>query len=208
MFEPGTDFSYANTGINSAARIIEVVSGMKFEDFLQKRLFGHLGMTDTTFWPNEAQVARLAKSYRPNPTQTDLLETPITQLYYPLTDHVHRYPVPAGGLFSTASDLMKFCQMLLNDGEFAGTHYVSAKAIREMTRTQWSDPSAAVGDGYGLGWSTHVSGVYEHGGAYATNMKVDPARGLITIWLIQHAGFPGDGAKSQAAFEKAAAERN
>src|ERR1700730_18399298 len=80
MFEPGSDFSYSNAGVNTAARIIEVVSGTSYAEFLQKRLFGPLGMIDTTFWPNEAQVERLAKSYKSNSMGTDLEETPITQL--------------------------------------------------------------------------------------------------------------------------------
>src|SRR5579871_2613285 len=65
QFEPGTKYQYSNAGINTAGRVIEVVSGMPYEQFLQKRLFDPLRMTDTTFWPSEAQVARLAKSYRP-----------------------------------------------------------------------------------------------------------------------------------------------
>src|SRR6187431_3084199 len=48
--EPGTAYQYSNAGINTAARIIEVVSGMKYEDFMQQRLFDPLGMKDTTFW--------------------------------------------------------------------------------------------------------------------------------------------------------------
>ncbi len=68
-FEPGTKYEYSNAGINTAGRIIEVVSGMPYEDFLDKRLFGPLGMKDTTFWPNEEQLGRLAKSYRPTSRQ-------------------------------------------------------------------------------------------------------------------------------------------
>src|SRR5207248_4689217 len=80
LFEPGTKYQYSNAGINTAGRIIEVVSGMPYEDFLQKRLFDPLGMKDTTFWPNEEQLTRLAKSYKPNAAKNDLEETVITQL--------------------------------------------------------------------------------------------------------------------------------
>ena len=59
--EPGTHYQYSNAGINTAARIIEVVSGKKYEDFMQERFFDPLGMKDTTFWPSEEQLARLAK---------------------------------------------------------------------------------------------------------------------------------------------------
>ena len=51
-FEPGTKYDYSNAGINTAGRIIEVVSGMPYEQFMQKRLFDPLGMKDTTFWPD------------------------------------------------------------------------------------------------------------------------------------------------------------
>src|SRR6266404_4907154 len=101
LFEPGTKYQYSNAGINTAGRIIEVVSGMPYEKFMQDRLFDPLGMTDTTFWPNEEQVARLAKGYKPNKEKTGLEETTIGQLKYPLSDR-DRQPMPAGGLFSTA----------------------------------------------------------------------------------------------------------
>ena len=217
MFEPGSDFSYSNAGINTAAHIIEVVSGMRYEDFLQLRLFDPLGMKDTTFWPTEAQLERLAKSYKANARGTDLEEIPITQLHYPLTDRAHRYPMPAGGLFSTASDLGKFCQMLLNGGTFAGKRYLSEAAIQEMVHNQLSEATLqrvtlnrhgpADPDGYGLGWFTSASGGFGHTGAYSTNMRIDPKHGLATVWLVQHAGFPGDGSKSQNSFEQAATKR-
>ncbi len=64
----------------------------------------------------------------------------------------------------------------------------------------------ALKDAYGLGWSTGGGG-FGHGGALATNMSIDPKRGLITIWLVQHAGFPGDGGKSQGAWKQAVDQR-
>jgi CubicO group peptidase (beta-lactamase class C family) len=63
QFEPGSKYEYCNPGINTAGRLVEVLSGMPYEDFLQKRLFDPLGMKDTTFWPNDEQVKRLTKSY-------------------------------------------------------------------------------------------------------------------------------------------------
>jgi CubicO group peptidase (beta-lactamase class C family) len=202
QFEPDSKYQYSNAGINTAGRIIEVVSGMAYEDFLAKRLFGPLGMKDTTFWPNEEQLQRLAKSYKPNANKTDLEETPIAQLKYPLNDR-KRQPMPAGGLFSTASDVARFCQMVLNGGVFNGKRYLSEAAVKEMTSKQTGD---AIKEGYGLGWSTG-GGNFGHGGAHATNMNIDTKRGLITIFMVQHAGFPGDGNKSQAAFRKAAEEQ-
>jgi CubicO group peptidase (beta-lactamase class C family) len=199
--EPGTKYAYSNAGINTAGRIIEVVSGMAYEDFLDKRLFGPLGMKETTFWPNEEQLTRLAKSYRPNKEKTGLEAFEISQLKYPLSDR-KRQPMPAGGLFSTANDVGRFCQMVLNGGTFQGKRYLSEDAVKQMTSKQTGD---ALKDGYGLGWSTG-GGNFGHGGAHATNMNIDSKRGLITVWMIQHSGFPGDGNKSQGAFRKAAEE--
>jgi CubicO group peptidase (beta-lactamase class C family) len=200
--EPGTHYQYSNAGINTAGRIIEVVSGMPYEEFLDRRLFKPLGMKDTTFWPDEGQLARLAKSYKPTRDKTDLEETTITQLRYPLNDRT-RQPMPAGGLFSTAADVGRFCRMILSGGQLDGKRYLSESAVKEMTRRQTASP---IKENYGLGWSTGGD-TFGHGGAYATNMTIDPKRDLITVFMVQHAGFPGDGAASHGAFRKAALER-
>jgi len=68
-----------------------------------------------------------------------------------------------------------------------------------MTSKQTGD---MVKDNYGLGWST--GGTFGHGGAYSTNMTIDPKRRLIFVWMVQHADYPGDGRKAQGAFRKAA----
>ena len=200
--EPGTKYQYSNAGINTGARIIEVVSGVSYEDFMDQRLFKPLGMKDTTFWPNEEQVSRLAKPYKPSADKTKLEETTISQLTYPLSKRHNRYPMPAGGLFSTGADVATFCRMLLNSGELNGKRYLSEESLKTMTSKQTGD---AVKDGYGIGWSTNGM-TFGHGGALATNMTLDPQRGLVTVFLVQHAGFPGDGNKSQGAFVKAANE--
>jgi CubicO group peptidase (beta-lactamase class C family) len=201
-FEPGQRYQYSNAGINTAGRIIEVVTKMPYEDYLQKRLFDPLGMSDTTFWPSKEQLTRLAKSYKPGPNRTGLEETTIGQLTYPL-DNRNRQPMPAGGLFSTAADLAKFCRMMLAGGVLDGRRILSDAAVKEMTRKQ---TALTIKEGYGLGWS--VSGSkFGHGGAYATDMSVDRERGLVLIFLVQHAGFLGDGAKSKDAFTRAALEK-
>jgi CubicO group peptidase (beta-lactamase class C family) len=200
LFEPDSKWQYSNAGINTAGRIIEVVSGMPYEDFLDKRLFHPLGMKDTTFWPSEEQLTRLAKSYRPNKEKNGLEEFKIGQLKYPLSDRT-RQPMPAGGLFSTASDVGRFCHMILNGGVLNGKRYLSEEAVKQMTSKQTGD----LKETWGLGWSTG-GGSFGHGGAHATNMTIDAKRGLITVWMVQHAGFPGEGGKSQGAFKKAAEE--
>jgi CubicO group peptidase (beta-lactamase class C family) len=73
QYEPGGKWKYTQSGINAAARIVEVVSGMTFDAFLQKRLFDPLGMTHTTFYIGEPQRARLATAYAKN-TETGALE--------------------------------------------------------------------------------------------------------------------------------------
>lgn len=198
-FPPDSKYQYSNAGINTAGRIIEVVSGMPYEEFLDTRLFRPLGMTDTTFWPNEEQLTRLATSYAPNEEKNDMVAITIGQLSYPLNDR-RRQPMPAGGLFSTAGDCARFCQMILQGGVYAGTRYLSEASVRQMTSKQTGD---AVPDGYGFGWGVG-EGVFGHGGAFATDMSIDAAHGLITVFLVQHAGFPGEGEQSREAFKQAA----
>lgn len=201
--EPGTAYQYSNAGINTAARVLEVVSGMPYEVFMQERLFDPLGMTDTTFWPNEDQALRVAKSYRPDATKTNLEEFKISQLIYPLTDRTKRYPMPAGGLFSTAKDTARFCQMLLNGGELDGKRYLNEAAMKEISRRQ---TPTTVKESYGLGFS--VGGdAFGHGGAHATNMEVFPTKGIAVVWMVQHGGFPGDGGKAQGTFKNWAFEK-
>lgn len=195
--EPGTHYQYSNAGINTAARIIEVVTGKSYEDFMDERLFHPLGMKDTTFWPNDEQVSRLAKSYRPNKDKTDLEEFGLGQLTSPLTNHHNRFPMPAGGLFSTATDTAIFCQMLLNGGELNGNRYLSEAAFSELTKKQTPD---GVKNGYSLGFAVGDEW-FGHGGAHATNMEIHLGKGLVAIWMVQHGGYPGDGAKAHGEFK-------
>ncbi|MDB6034965.1 MAG: estB 2 [Verrucomicrobiales bacterium] len=212
--QPGSKYDYSNAGINTVGRIVEVVSGMPYEAFMEQRLFKPLGMKDTTFWPTASQLKRLAKSYKPNAAKDGLEETTIDQLTYPLTDR-KRGPSPAGGYFSTALDVSIFCRMILNGGVYGGKRYVSEAAVRQMTSTQTGTllDKDKRENGYGLGWSTSrkaseqavIPGSCGHGGAYATHMGIDPKRGLVTVFMVQHAGYPGtNGAKIQPAFLKAA----
>ncbi len=199
-FEPDTKYQYSNAGINTAARIIEVVAGTPFEKFLDERFFEPLGMTDTTFWPSDRQAARIARSYKPGPEKKGLEAIEIDQLTYPLTDRAQRFPMPAGGLFSTAADIARFYRMLLSGGELDGRRYLSEAAVRELTRRQTpADFKESYGLGFGVGGTT-----FGHGGAYSTNTTADTERNLIMVWLVQHAGFPGEGGKSQEEFRKAA----
>ena len=194
--EPGTHYQYSNAGINTAARVLEVVSEMKYEDFMQQRLFDPLGMKDTTFWPDEEQVARVAKSYRPDAAKTNLEEFPVGQLIYPLTDRTRRFPMPAGGLFSTAHDTAVYCQMLLNVGQLNGKRILSEAAFQELTKRQTPE---SVKESYGLGFSVGGDS-FGHGGAHSTNMDILPSKEIALIWMVQHGGFPGEGGNAQGVF--------
>lgn len=200
LYEPDSGYTYSNAGINTAARVLEVVSGMSYEDFMQQRLFDPLGMKDSTFWPDEKQLTRLATAYKPDAKKTDLEKTTISQLQYPLNARQNRYPMPAGGLFSTAADVTAFCQMLLRNGEFGGKQILSADAVKELSRRQTGE---GLKQSYGLGCTVN-DGVYGHGGAMATGMTIDSKRGFIAVWMVQHSGFPLDGNKAQSVFLQAA----
>ncbi len=201
QFQPDSRYEYANSGINTAGRIIEVISGTSYEEFMQKRLFVLLAMKDTTFLPDAAQIARLAKSYKANAGGTDLEEATVGQLKYPLNDR-SRQPMPAGGLFSTATDTAQFCQMLINGGSYQGRRILSEAAVKQMTSRQ---TPAALPQSYGLGLSIDGDS-YGHGGAFSTNMNVDTKRGLITIFMVQNAGWHPEGQQALAIFSKAAVE--
>jgi CubicO group peptidase (beta-lactamase class C family) len=200
IYEPHTKYQYSNAGINTAGRIVEVVSKTPFETFLQKRLFDPCHMHDTTFWPSAEQVKRLATTYKPGPNGKGLEASTVTPLKYPLSEKSNRHPCPGGGLFSTATDCATFCQMLLNGGKVGDKKIISEESIAEMSKKQTPDP---LKDQYGLGWAVGP-GWFGHGGAYATNMTIDTKRGLVYVFMVQHAGFPGDGGKSQGEFRKAA----
>lgn len=204
LYEPDTEYRYSNAGINIAGRIIEVVSGMPYEQFLDERLFKPLEMKDTTFWPNEEQIGRLAKSYRPNKAKTDLEEFRIPQLHYPL-NQMQRQPMPGGGLFSTTGDCLKFCQMVLNGGTYNGKMYLSEAAVKQMTSKQTPE---AVKNGYGFGWSTSGDR-FGHGGAHATDMSIDAKRGLVLVFMVQHAGYANgdEGKQILPTFQKTAFEK-
>ncbi len=200
--EPNTRYQYSNAGINTAARVIEVVTGKPFETFLQERLFDPLGMSQTTFWPDRQQEQRVAKAYKPGPQGKGLEVTKIDQLQYPLSDRRDRYPMPAGGLFSTAADVANFYQMMAQGGQWQGKRLLSESAVSQLTRKQTAE---SIPIEYGLGFSTG-GGRFGHGGAYSTHSSYDQKHGLILIWLVQHAGFPGEGQQSQEVFRAQALE--
>jgi len=206
-FAPDTKWNYSQAGFETAARIIEVISGMPFETFMRRRLFEPLGMVDTTYLPTDAQVARLAKPYKGSVDGASFEEVPIFYLQYPLANNPKRFPAAGGGLFSTAPDLARFCRMLLNGGTLEGKRYLSEAAIQEMTRNQirpelLQDNKLEGGwDNYGLAWQL-INGTYGHEGAYGTNIKFYPKAGIAVVWLVQTPDPLGVGRAGRSAFEK------
>ncbi|MGD0536137.1 MAG: serine hydrolase domain-containing protein [Verrucomicrobiota bacterium] len=216
-FEPGTRWEYANAGINTLGRIVEVVSGEPFAAFLQHRLLTPLHMRDTTFWPTPAQVRRLAQAYKPR-NGGGLERTDIYFIQGSLSSR-RRTAFPAGGLFSTASDVAQFYQMMLNRGVGHGHRLLSEQGVAEMTRTQTGDIKTGFVEGmsWGLGFQVVKapqgvtamlsSGTFGHGGAYGTQSWADPAKDLVLVMMIQRAGLPnGDASDMRRAFQETAVE--
>jgi CubicO group peptidase (beta-lactamase class C family) len=192
-FEPGTQWSYSNPGIDTLGRVIEVVSGEKYETFLQKRLFDPLGLKDTTFYPTRAQLERLAVTYGKN-KEGKLVATPNTLIS--LTENA-QHPIPAGGLVSCGDDLARIYQMMLNRGTFNNQRILSEKAVATMTQLQTGTLKTGFVDGMGFGFGWAVvrqpqgvtamlrPGSYGHGGAFGTQGWIDPQQDLFVILLIQ-----------------------
>lgn len=216
QFEPGTKWQYCQSGINSLGRIVEVVSGESFPDFLQKRLFDPLGMKDTTFYPTQEQIGRLAKSYKA--TGGALEETKIFILDGHEPTSRQRYPAANGGLFSTAKDYGRFCQMLLCQGTLDGRQYLKPETVRRMATLQTGDLKTGFTDGNGWGLGCCVvrqpqgvtamlsPGTFGHGGAYGTQAWIDPVKQVAYVLMVQRANFPNaDASEVRKAFQEAAA---
>ncbi|MFQ5734139.1 MAG: serine hydrolase [Planctomycetaceae bacterium] len=212
-FQPGTKWQYS-PGLSVCGRIIEVVSRQSYARFLQKRIFDPLKMTETTFAPTPAQRKRLAALYRPGKDRTSIV--PAT--HWLLDPKENRNPNPSGGLFSTAADLAKFYQMVLNGGERDGKRIVSKAGVKRMTAVQTGDLKTGFtpGNGWGLGWCVVRKpqgvtrmlspGTFGHGGAFGTQGWVDPKSGRIYVLLIQRTGFGnGDASNVRNAFQELAA---
>jgi CubicO group peptidase (beta-lactamase class C family) len=180
QWQPGDKYAYGTQSMNIAARIVEIVSGMPYEQFLQQRFFEPLGMKETTFWPSEAQIARLAGAYGPNKEKNGYARGGIGFLRKPLHDRARRYPEAGGGLFSTTHDIFRYGMMLANDGELDGKHYLSHAAMSELQKEQTGKTRV----NYGLGYHLR-NGMFGHDGAYGTDLSVHPSTGMVAIFMVQ-----------------------
>jgi CubicO group peptidase (beta-lactamase class C family) len=224
QYEPGERWKYTQSGINAASRIVEVISGKTFDVFVQERIFDPLGMKDTTFYPTDAQRARLVTAYAKNAATGTLDVVPPRPDFGPR----NRPPQGNGGLYSTAPDYARFCRMLLNGGTLDGRRYLSTDAMQLLMTPQTgdlptgffqSDQQGNRGANYGWGLGTSIlktphdgvasmlsPGTYGHGGAWGTQAWIDPVKGVAYILMIQRAGLPNsDGSEVRLAFQRAAA---
>lgn len=224
QFEPGAKWQYCQSGINAAGLIVEVVSGMTFDTFLQQRLFDPLGMTNTTFYPTSEQRARLVTAYAKNRDTGSLESVPPRPEFGPRD----RPPQGNGGLYSTAPDYARFCQMLLNGGSLEGRRYLSAAALKFLSTPQTGELPTGFfqnetygnrGTNYGWGIGTCVlrtphegvaevlsPGSYGHGGAWGTQAWIDPVKGVAYVLMVQRANFSNsDASDVRREFQKTAA---
>ena len=226
QFEPGSRWSYCQSGINAAGRVVEVVSGMSFDAFLKKRLFQPLGMKSTTFYPGASERARQVTAYAKNATTGSLEAVPPRPEFSPRD----RPPQGNGGLYSTAEDYGRFCQMLLGGGRFQGVRYLSEASMKQLSTPQTpetlptgffqNDTYGRRGLNYGWALGTCVlkaphdgvpamlsPGTFGHGGAWGTQAWVDPVRGVAYVLMVQRSNFPNsDASEVRRVFQQAAAK--
>jgi CubicO group peptidase (beta-lactamase class C family) len=209
MFEPGTKWSYCNSGIDTLGRIIEVTSGMSYEQFLQTRIFYKLKMTNTTFYPTPKQLERMATLYGKD--KEKLVEVPNAMITMPKNA---KHPIPAGGLVSCAEDLARLYECLLRGTEINGEVLIKKASFEAMTKTQTGDIATGFTDGMSFGFGFAVvkepkgvtamlsPGTYGHGGAFGTQGWIDPKNDVFFVLLIQRNGLPnGDASDMRKEFQ-------
>jgi CubicO group peptidase (beta-lactamase class C family) len=218
QFPPGTKWQYSQTGINTAARLVEVLSGKSFDTYAQEQVFEPLGMSDTGFYLSDKQANRLATSYRKDQAGK-LTAAPIRILMGRSPQDRERMPAANGGLFSTAIDYARFCQMLLRGGEWDGKRLLSSESIALLRTPNTGDLTTGFtpGNAWGVGvcvvrepqgvTSRLSAGSYGHGGAYGTQAWIDPNADRAYILMVQRADFPNsDASEVRRAFQDIASE--
>jgi CubicO group peptidase (beta-lactamase class C family) len=212
-FSPGEAWNYS-VSTDVIGYLIGKISGKPFEQFLQERILGPLGMKDTGFFVPADKAHRLAACYSANPqgvtTSTGrkdgltLQDDPATSSFLTPPSFISG----GGGLCSTAADYLTFCRALLNGGELDGVRLLGPKTLAlmtanhlpggrdlpEMSRSLFSEASYN-GIGFGLGWSVTMNpaqtlipgsaGEYAWGGAATTTFWIDPMEELIAIFMTQ-----------------------
>ena len=190
-FQPGSRWSYsAQAGFDTLARIVEITSGMPFDQFARTRLFEPLGMKDTFFYPLEGN-ARLVTRY--TKAQGGKLERAKGFANF----QNGAYFSGGGGLASTAEDYFQFAQMLLNGGQLNGKRLLAPRTVEMMGSVHAPDTlqGRPKGEGYGLSMrvvndpvarNTFLSqGSFGWSGAYGTHFWIDPKEKVVGILMIQ-----------------------
>jgi len=213
-YQPGTQWRYSGlAGFDTLGRIVEIASGMTFDQFLRQRLFEPLGMNDASFNVPEKDAARVANIYRKTPAGLEKGA--------PLAIGTPVYFSGAGGLTCTAEDYLKFAQMLANGGQLNGKRILSPWTVDTMLSNNVGDlfngqiGRAPKGVGFGLGGEVVVSAVdarlrkpdgsYGWDGAYGTYWWVNRKEQMVVIMFVQTPGrslqYDFDNAVSQAVIE-------
>jgi CubicO group peptidase (beta-lactamase class C family) len=203
-FHPGTHWNY---GISTdiVGRLVEILSGQRFDEYLRGELFEPLGMVDTDFSVPEDKQPRLAACYQYRPANTPRL------MQGPFANGILRprsYLSGAGGLVSTTADYVAFCHMLANGGQYDGRRVLGRKTLELMTVNHLPGGATlrdmAVGGfgeagfegvGFGLGFAVGLGpaatamagsgGEFYWGGAASTAFWVDPVEDLFVVFMTQ-----------------------
>jgi CubicO group peptidase (beta-lactamase class C family) len=207
QYEPGTRWHYS-VAVDIQGRLVEVLSGKRFGEFLDERLFDPLEMTDTSFVVPNDKLPRLAQMYSPEGTgegaDAFLQRSTSTKLVVAQESASEGFMEGAtfesggGGLVSTADDYLRFSQMMLNGGLLDGVRILSPKTIELMTTNHLGEIPMGFGRrgvGFGLGVAvtlnqgdigeTGSTGEYNWGGAAGTRFWVDPQENLIGVFMVQ-----------------------
>lgn len=198
-FQPGSQWTYSLlAGMETLSRIVEVTSGLPYDQFLKQRIFDPLGMKDTGFVVSSDRMNRVATLYGRTPKGLERQETPAwlsTKTFFS----------GGGGLWSTAEDYAQFAQMLVNGGELNGKRLLSPRTIDLMATNHVGDLYTGAGasnrvQGMGFGLSMEVvldpiranrrtsMGTFGWDGAFGTHFWVDQKEKLIGVLMVQTPG--------------------
>jgi CubicO group peptidase (beta-lactamase class C family) len=196
-YEPGTAWQYS-AATDVVGRLVEVISGMPLDEYLDQNIFAPLGMTDTHFFLDNTKGGRLTAQYRPGDDKKIVLQDPGTEDSRWISGENKQTFRGAGGLVSTAHDYVRFQQMLINKGELDGKRLLAPSTVSLMIDNHTGDLPlwlAGPGTGFGLGFGVILDrgkagtalseGTGYWGGAYCTISWVDPEQELIGILMTQ-----------------------
>ena len=193
LFEPGTKVQYSNTGIDIGAAVVEVVTGMKWEDYLKKEVLDPLGMKSTWFWPTDRQLETQVEMYDCRKGERAKYRRENNMQQRPYNDG-HVFASAGAGLWTTANDQYKFYKMLMNLGVGDnGARILKEETVKSLLAV--STRPKGLG-GYSLGLAAPEADKdgenewFGHGGAWGTNCSVNWRRRQLKLWVVQLNGGP------------------